>query len=453
MLDAVQRPESDLFDALRAREFARLDEQDLAYLDYAAAGLYGASQARRYAEQLQDGIFGNPHSQHGPSQASERALVQARSAALDFFDADPAIYEVCFSANTSAAIKLVAESYPFSPRRGLVLSADNHNSVNGVREYARSGGAPVAVLPLDQDLRLFEPLAGLRKVARDGSGLFAFPAQSNFSGVKHPLDLVQAAQGLGFDVLVDAAGVGAAAHVSLRDHPADFLAFSFYKLFGLPTGVGALIAKRTALSKLRRPWFAGGTVDYVSIEHGRHRLSAGPAAFEDGTPNFLDIAALETGFAFLKRVPQADFQARLGALTKGFLKSVQDLRHRNGAPLAAIYGPKDMKARGCIVAVNVLDPNGDALPFDLVETRARALGVAVRGGCFCNPGAAERAFGFARYDVERALDELGDRFTIKAFQHRLGPQSVVGAVRLSLGLPTNAHDLERAIGLLDSFAT
>ena len=452
MLDAaLERPASDLFDDLRAREFARLDEHNLAYLDYAAAGLYGASQARQYAEQLQSGIFGNPHSQHGPSQASERALARARAAALEFFDADPAVYEVCFTANTSAAIKLVAESYPFSPRRGLVLSADNHNSINGVREYARMAGACAAVLPLAEDLRLFEPLSGLQRVARDGPGLFAFPAQSNFSGVHHPLELVQAAQALGFDVLLDAAGTGAAAHVSLRDHPADFLAFSFYKLFGLPTGVGALIAKRTALARLRRPWFAGGTVDYVSVEHGRHRLRDGPESFEDGTPNFLDIASLEAGFAFLKQVPQPDLQARLATLTQTFLGEVQTLSHTNGAALVEIYGPRTMSARGGVVAFNVLDPMGGSLPFEQVEQRAHAQGVAVRGGCFCNPGAAERAFGFARYDVEKCLDELGDGFTIKAFQRSLGPQSVVGAVRLSLGAPTNTNDLDRAISLIKSF--
>jgi selenocysteine lyase/cysteine desulfurase len=449
---ALQRPSSDLFDALRDWEFARLDDQNLAYLDYAATALYGASQADLYAQRLQAGVFGNPHSQHGPSQASERALAQARLAALAFFDADPAIYDLCFTANTSAAIKLVAESYPFSPRRGLVLSADNHNSVNGVREFARTAGAAVAVLPLDDELRLFEPLACLRQIARDGAGLLAFPAQSNFSGVRHPLDLVQAAQALGFDVLLDAAGTGAAACVSLREHPADFLAFSFYKLFGLPTGVGALIVKKTALAKLQRPWFAGGTVDYVSVEHGRHRLRDGPESFEDGTPNFLDITALEAGFAFLSQVPQRDLQARLAILTESLLTRIQALSHSNGAPLVEVYGPKDMAARGCTIAFNVLDPLGHSLPFDLVEQRAHDQGLAVRGGCFCNPGAAERAFGFADYDVEKSLDALGDGFTIKAFQRSLGPQSTVGAVRISLGLPTNQRDLDRAIALVDSFA-
>jgi len=450
MLD--DRFQLDPFDLLRAQEFSRLDDQNLAYFDYAASGLYGASQARLYAERLQGAVFGNPHSQHGPSQASEQALNAARSAALGFFDADPDVYDLCFTANTSAAIKLVAESYPFSSRRGLVLSADNHNSVNGVREYARATGAAVDVLALDDTLRLIDPEACLRRIARHGAGLLAFPAQSNFSGVRHPLELIEAAQTLGFDVLLDAAGAGAVASISLRQHPADFLAFSFYKLFGLPTGVGALIAKKTALAKLRRPWFAGGTVDFVSVEHGRHQLRSGPESFEDGTPNFLDITALEAGFAFLSQVPQADFQTRLATMTADFLGRVQALAHSNGAPLVAIYGPKDMIARGSTVAFNVLDPLGRSLPFDVVEQRAHDQGVAVRGGCFCNPGAAERAFGLDRFDVEKSLDDLGENFTIKAFQRSLGPQSVVGAVRLSLGLPTNRSDLDRAIALVESFA-
>jgi molybdenum cofactor sulfurtransferase len=37
------------------------------------------------------------------------------------------------------------------------------------------------------------------------------------------------------------------------------MAVSFYKMFGYPTGVGALVVKKSFLAKLQRPWFAGGT--------------------------------------------------------------------------------------------------------------------------------------------------------------------------------------------------
>src|SRR5207244_1861400 len=102
-------------------------------------------------------------------------------------------HDLCFTAITTAAIKLVAESYPFSPHSAFVLSADNHNSVNGVREYARRATAAVRLLPLDAELRLDHPLAHLGS----GPGLLAFPAQSNFSGVLHPLSLVEEAHARG----------------------------------------------------------------------------------------------------------------------------------------------------------------------------------------------------------------------------------------------------------------
>lgn len=453
MLDgALRRPQVD-FDALRAVEFSRLDEQGVAYLDYAASALYGASQVADYARRLTRGVYGNPHSEHAPSQASARELGRARAAALAFFDADPAVYDLCFTANTSGALKLVAESYRFSPGRGLVLAADNHNSVNGMREYARTAAALVHVLPLNDEMRLDCAAERMSQSAvRMGGGLLAFPVQSNFSGVRHDLGLVRAAQDLGFDVLLDAAAVGAAGGVSLRDHPADFLAFSFYKLFGLPTGMGALIVKRTALAQLRRPWFSGGTVDFVSVEHDRHQLARGHAGFEDGTPDFLNAGAVVNGFDFLAGIDRREMAARLHGLTAYFLERARSLRLRDGSPLVRLYGPRDMVDRGGTVAFNLLTRSGEAIPFAAVERCAHAQSVAIRGGCFCNPGAAEAAFGFAHLGVISCLDRLRNDFSVPAFQACLGPEHAVGALRISVGLPTNIRDLDRALALMASFA-
>jgi len=437
------------FAALRANEFARLDSAGIAYLDYAASALYSASQARAHGDRLAHGIFGNPHSEHLASRNSMAAQAAARAATLAFFDADPDIHDVCFTANATAAIKLVAESYPFSLRRGLILSADNHNSVNGIREFARRAQAPVGVLPLDTELRLDRGYASLRaSVERLGGGLFAFPQQSNFSGVRHDLSLIEEACALGCDVLVDAAAAGPCGGLSLREHSADFVACSFYKLFGLPTGVGALIAKKSALARLRRPWFSGGTVAFVSVTHGRHTLRTGHEGFEDGTPNFLDLAAIESGFALLARMPRACLRAHIQSHTQHFLTRAATLRHRNGAPLVRLYGPRDMEQRGGVVAFNVLQNDGCVLPYERVEWLAREHGVAIRGGCFCNPGAAEKAFGFDALGVERCFDKLEGSFSIEAFRSCVGHAATVGALRLSVGAPTTHNDIERAVALI-----
>jgi selenocysteine lyase/cysteine desulfurase len=441
--------ESDVrfFADLRAREFSRLDELGLAYLDYTGSALYGTSQVRAHQQLLERGVFGNPHSEHSASRASTETIERARDEVLGFFGVASETHAVCFTANATAAIGLVASGYPFSRHHTLVLTADNHNSVNGIREYATRSGANVEYLPLDRELRLDDPSDRLKEAAGSGPGLFAFPAQSNFSGVRHPLSLVDDAKQLGFDVLLDAASFVATATLDLRTCPADFTVISFYKLFGFPTGLGALVATKSGLTRLRRPWFSGGTVTYASIALRQHELRSSHEAFEDGTPNFLGIAALESGFSLLAEAGR-ERTARHGAdLTRALLTGLSALRHRNGEPVVEVYGPLSSDGRGPTIACNLFDSARRPVPFQVIEQRAREAGVAIRGGCFCNPGASEAAFGYSE-DVLRRCMSRG--FTVERFAACAGPDRPVGAVRVSPGLATNHRDVERAIELIAS---
>jgi len=439
------------FAELRDREYSRLDAQHCTYVDYTGSAVYGASQLRAHHDLLRDTVLGNPHSEHTPSRASTALIDAARDTLLRFLGVDASTHAVCFTANTTAAVKLVAESYPFAPDTALLLSADNHNSVNGMREYARRAGAPVRYLALDGELRLRDADAVLAEEACRGRGLLAFPAQSNFSGVRHPLALVSRAKALGFDVLLDAAAYIPSHALSLRDCAADFVALSFYKLFGYPTGLGALVARREALDRLRRPWFAGGTVTYASVHADTHRLRPGHEAFEDGTQNFLGIAALDAGFALLDEIGMPRLTAHVRRLTERFLFELAGLRHRSGLRLAQIYGPRDMHARGGAVAFNVTDRNGRVLPYSLVEARATVANIALRGGCFCNPGASEAALGLHPARTAACLESLGPSFTVERFAACAG--TAVGAVRASFGAANNDADVDRVLELIASFAS
>jgi selenocysteine lyase/cysteine desulfurase len=452
---------------LRDREFARLDAHEQVYLDYTGSALYGESQIHAHHALLREGLFGNPHSEHGPSRASTEIIDDARRTLLHFLDVDETTHDVCFTANTSAAIKLVAESYPFGPDTPCILSVDNHNSVNGIREFARRAGAPVRYLPLDEELRLADPgrqlAVGSTQETSDvggaaascvlptanclpGRGLLAFPAQSNFSGVRHPLSLVDQAKALGYDVLLDVAAFVPSHAFSLRDCPADFAALSFYKLFGYPTGLGALVARHEALAQLRRPWFAGGTVTYASVQAGTHRLRPHHDGFEDGTQNFLGIAALAAGFALLDEVRMPRLSAHVAQLTALFLRELAALRHSNGVPLARIYGPTDMHDRGGAVAFNLCTREGTPIPYPVVEANATRAGIALRGGCFCNPGASEAALALDAARTTRCLDTLGAGFTVERFASCVG--SAVGALRVSFGLANHEGDVRKAIAFL-----
>ena len=63
----------------------------------------------------------------------------------------------------------------------------------------------------------------------------------------------------------------------------DFVSVSFYKMFGYPTGVGCLLVRNDALPCLHRPWFAGGTVNFATVQGRHHVLAPREAGFEDGT--------------------------------------------------------------------------------------------------------------------------------------------------------------------------
>ena len=157
---------------------------------------------------LREHVFGNPHSANPTSAAMTELVEQARAAVHAFFRASPEEYVVVFTPNATGALRLVGEAYPFRTGDRFLLTFDNHNSVNGIREFARARGAETTYLPsVAPDLRVDGQLLPryLTEVGGDHNNLFAFPAQSNFSGVHHPLDWIDQAHDHGWDVLLDAA--------------------------------------------------------------------------------------------------------------------------------------------------------------------------------------------------------------------------------------------------------
>lgn len=436
-----------MFDAssiaeLRAREYGYLDENKHVYLDHTGAGLPSRWQLKTHTARIMDNAFGNPHSENPTAAASDLLVASARQAILRYFDADPREYAVVFTPNATGAIRLVGEAYPFTERSNLVLTADNHNSVNGLREYARSAGADTRYVPLDgpdlgiADNALDEALAAGRD---SNGGLFAFPAQSNFSGVQHPLAWIERAQAQGYDVLLDAAAFVPTNPLKLNVVRPDFTAVSWYKVFGYPTGVGTLIARREALKKLRRPWFSGGTIQVASATGRWHRLANDETAFEDGTLDFLSIPDVEVGLDWIQAIGVATIHDHVTGLTRYLLDNLRTLRHDNGQPMAHLYGPSGTGGRGATVSLNLLDPRGQVIDERIVSRDSSALGISLRTGCFCNPGAGEAAFSIDPTAL-RGL-QLTPGGTVDDYLAQLRLPSG-GAVRVSVGLSSNQADVD-----------
>jgi selenocysteine lyase/cysteine desulfurase len=415
-------------DALRASEYWYLDAEGRVYLDYTGAGLPAQAQLTAHTARMHGRCFGNPHSVNPASAASTELIERARHAVLAHFNASPDEYVAIFTANASAACRLVGEAYQFGPHGRLVLTSDNHNSVNGIREFARARGAATRyVSPRSPDLRISED--AIRAALQIGQGLFAYPAQSNFSGVRHSLAWIDIAHEHGYDVLLDAAAYIPSHSLDLSRFRPDFVPVSWYKVFGYPTGVGCLIARREALARLRRPWFAGGTISAASVAGDWHDLADGEARFEDGTPSFLQVPDVEFGLTWIDDIGMDEISQHVKDLTGHLLGGLGALRHGNGEPMVRVHGPSDTRDRGGTVAFSLLDPHGTLRNVRAVEQAAADAGICVRTGCFCNPGAAEAAFGFTGRDP------------------RLMPGG--GAVRASVGLASNLKDVRCFLSWLE----
>ena len=442
-------------DELRATDYSRLDRAGLVYMDYTGAGLYAESQVRRHQQMLLEGVFGNPHSKSPTSLTSAANVEAARLAVREFFRASPEEYEVIFTAGASAALKLVGESYPFGSDSRYLLTYDNHNSVNGIREFARAADARVTYLPVDAaELRMDPDMvrAELAKPLADNN-LFAYPAQSNFSGVLHPLEWIDEAHEQGWDVVLDAAAFTPTNRLDLSVVKPDFVPLSFYKMFGYPTGMGALVVRRTALSKLVRPWFAGGTITLASVQgEGWHHLAPGATGFEDGTADFLGMPAVSIGIAHLESVGVDVIHQRVSALAGWLLDHMNALVHSNGAPMVRVFGPRDMTARAATIAFHLLDPTGEAYDVHQMEALAGKQSISLRTGCFCNPGDGEVAYRITAADMAAAFAER-PAATFRECQDlvRTATGKMPNTIRVSLGLASNFADVYRFIEFAEGF--
>ena len=204
-----------------------------------------------------------------------------------------------------------------------------------------------------------------------------------------------------------------------------------YKIFGFPTGVGCLIARRDALRHLRRPWFSGGAVQAVSVAADWHTMAEHAEAFEDGTLNFLNIPDVSVGIEWIQNIGLSTIQERTRCLTGWFLEQIRAMRHSNGSPLACLYGPRTTDARGGIISFNLLDDEGMIFDERTVLQEASAHKFSIRTGCFCNPGAGEAAF---EIDKNLLCRTTSANFrTIDEHLLFLGLESG-GAIRVSLRL-------------------
>ncbi|XP_020269187.1 molybdenum cofactor sulfurase isoform X2 [Asparagus officinalis] len=478
-------------DEIRATEFKRLE--GLVYLDHAGATLYSETQMESVAKDLTSNLYGNPHSQNDSSIATSDMISAARQKVLAYLNASPKEYKCIFTSGATAALKLIGECFPWSRESYYVYTMENHNSVLGIREYALDRGATSVAVDIEevQDCgdqyettgssiriqrhsvlqRTNASSQGLADIHPSGNAynLFAFPSECNFSGVKYPLDLVKIIKEDGgkklggsshsrgrWLILIDAAKGCSTEPPDLARYPADFVVFSFYKIFGYPTGLGALVVRTEAARILNKKYFSGGTVSAsiadVDLVNRRESIEQ---LLEDGTLPFLSIASIRHGFKIIDSLTISSIARHTASLATYVRNAIVSLKHENGSDLCTLYGSNMTKVLppdlGPTIAFNLKRDDGSWFGYREVEKLASLSGFwDPVAGCFCNPGACAKNLGLSHSELLSNI-EAGH---VCWDDNDILNGKPTGAVRVSFGYMSTFEDAEKFLKfVVSSFVT
>lgn len=252
-------------------------------------------------------------------------------------------------------------------------------------------------------------------------------------------------------VLIDAAKGCATEPPNLDVYPADFVVCSFYKIFGYPTGLGALIVKNEAAGLLNKTYFSGGTVaaSIADIDFVQKRKSI-EQVLEDGTISFLSIASLRHGFKIIEMLTTSAIARHTSSLASYVREKMLDMKHRNKKNVCVIYGQQASKVADLkmspTITFNLKREDGTWFGYREVEKLASLSGIHLRTGCFCNPGACAKYLGLSHSDLVSNFEAghvcWDDNDVING--------KPTGAVRISFGYISTYQDAEEFLKFLQS---
>jgi len=433
-----------------------------------------------FARDICTSIYGNPHSESKPAIRSGELVDETRLRVLHFFNAKPDEYDVIFVQNTTAAVKLVMDSFrdytspqkmskrldpgkkslwrrmasrrpknptPHTEGYTYLYHKDCHTSIVGMREYSNSHFC------FEDDAQVEK---WIKEPSREEPTIFAYPGQSNMTGRRLPLDwprIIQNSPKSEYTyTLLDAAGLSTTKELHVSLWQPDFVAVSFYKIFGFPD-LGALLLKKDRGGKIldSRKYFGGGTVDMVTaIDDSFFAKRKGDPHLrhEDGTLPFHNIIALNHALNTMERVYGgiANVGRHTQDLTRECYQALTKLKHSNGQPLCRIYNdPKatygDPNTQGATISFSLLTSAGTLVNFKTVEKEADDHDIYIRSGSLCNPGGVASLLGWCGYELQRAWRE-GHTCSnpLADFNGR-----TTGVVRVSFGAPSSMEDVEKVI--------
>lgn len=324
----------------------------------------------------------NPgRSGHSVALSAAREVLSARERLASLMNAGEET-NIAFAFNCTDALNLAIKG---ALRYGdhVITTQLEHNSVlRPINALAARGRISLSIVSPRADG--FVDPEDIRASIRKNTRLIAVTHASNVTGAIQPVAAIgELARREGILYLIDGAQAIGATPVNVRALSCDLYAFPGHKSLLGPMGTGGLYIRPGVVLRTLRE---GGTgTDSESMLQPDER----PERYESGTLNLPGIAGLGAGCAFVaKRVSAIMSHERelTGALYEG-LSAIRG---------AEIYSPREEAARAGIVSFNL-----PGMTSSDVADRLGRMGIAVRGGLHCAPG-AHRFLGTLRRGAVRA---------------------------------------------------
>ncbi len=368
-------------------------------------------------------ILQNPHSNE---QKWNEMITMIKHLTFKMFKNSNDNYELIFTSGTTSSIKLVMDM--LKPDR-LVHTISNHNSILGCRNLVNN------ITVLNDGYEEIEQSF----MNNDVKTLIALPETCNFSGEKFDIPINMLRKKYNGYILLDIAKGITEHNINLEQEP-EFLVFSYYKLFGYPTGLGALVIHKKMLDVVNKQYFGGGTYDWVIAEKHMYKPRETIKSFEDGTSNFLALALLEQSLPrYINN--RSTITSTMRSLTEYARIKLSKAKYFNNENIFKCYFPKNFTN---IATINVLYPNKEPIGFVTVKKVCEKENIFIRGGCMCNPGSCSKWVNLTLEEQENhvkkghkcwsSLDLYEGKWT--------------GAIRLSFGEYNTKEEIDRFISII-----
>ena len=364
------------------------------YLDYNASTPIDPRVAA-VMRPLLDGPFANPSATHDGGREAKAILDRARAQVAGLLGAAPD--EIVFTSGGSEANNAALKGVFFARReRGnhIITTAVEHPAIREPLRFLERLGARVTVVPVDHTGRV-DPDDVRRAITPETILVSVMHANNEVGTIQPVAEVAAIARERGVLVHADAAQSVGKIPTRVDDLGVDLLSIAGHKAYA-PKGAGALYVRR------------GVTLE--PLIHGAGHESGRRA----GTESVLLAAALGEACELAADLSGvAGIQALRDRLWDGLQERLGDRVVLNGHPMERLPNTLSVSFAG-LVGADVL---------------ATLDGVAASTGSACHAGSVE---------LSPVLAAMG-----------VPPEIGMGAVRLTLGRPTTAEDIDRVLALVD----